>query len=137
MSSPFFIINMPIYIYQNTKTKEVREIIQSMNDEHVYKGENGNESWDRIFTVPTASIDSKIDPFSADQYVRATGNKKGTYGDLLDKSKELSAKRAEITGATDPIKDKFYKDYSKKRNGAKHPDLMPKSFENKNVKVEF
>ena len=130
---------MPIYLYQNAKTKEIREVFQSMNDVHEYFGDSNTaeDCWERIFTVPTASIDTKIDPFSSDQYVRATYNKKGTYGDLLDKSKELSQKRSEITGGLDPIKEKYYEKYSKDRRGAKHPDKMKKVFENKHLKAEL
>jgi hypothetical protein len=130
---------MPIYLYQNTKTQEVREVLQSMNDVHEYYGdlETPEDCWERIFTVPTASIDSKLDPFDSNQYIRATANKKGTYGDLLNKSQELSEKRAQISGGVDPIKEKYYQDYSKNRRGAKHPDKVQKTFENKHVKVEF
>ena len=130
---------MPIYLYQNKETKEIREVLQGMNDIHQYYGDKDKPemSWDRIFTVPTASIDSKLDPFDANQYVRATGNKKGTYGDLLNQSKELSEKRAQITGGADPIKEKYYQQYSKDRRGAKHPDKVKKTFENKHVKVDL
>ena len=129
---------MPIYLYQNQKTKEVREVLQSMNEKHVYFGESGKEkNWDRIFTIPTASIDTKQDPFNQNQFLDRTKNKKGTYGNMLDYSKELSEKRASITGGKDPIKEQYYKQYSKDRRGAKHPDQIAKTFENKNVKVDF
>jgi predicted nucleic acid-binding Zn ribbon protein len=129
---------MPIYLYQNQKTKEIREVIQGMNEEHVYFGENGKEkNWDRVFTIPTASIDTKQDPFSQNDFLDRTKNKKGTYGNMLDYSKELSEKRASIVGGKDPVKEKFYKQYSKDRNGAKHPDQIPKSIENKNIKVTY
>jgi predicted nucleic acid-binding Zn ribbon protein len=128
---------MPIYTYFNTETEEYRDIIQSMNDVHEYFGENGDETtWKRIFFAPNASIDSKIDPFSSSDFMRKTGAKKGTYGDLLDKSSELSHKRAEIAGGSDPVKEKYFKEYSEKRRGAKHPEQM-KSFESKNIKIDF
>lgn len=128
---------MPIYIYHNEETDEYREIFQSMNEKHEYFGESGEEtSWKRVFTCPHASIDSKMDPFKAEDFARKTGSKKGTYGDLLDKSAELSHQRAEMAGGVDPVKEKYFKDYSAKRRGAKHPDQM-KSFESKNIKVDF
>lgn len=135
----FYYIHMPIYLYQNTKTKEIREVLQSMNDVHKYYGdkETPENCWERIFTVPTASIDSKLDPFDSNQYIRATGNKKGTYGDLLNKSQELSEKRAQLSGGVDPIKENYYKQYSKDRRGALHQDKIKKTFENKHVKVDF
>lgn len=129
---------MPIYLYQNQKTKEVIEVIQGMNDEHVYKGEDGLENcWDRVFTIPTASIDTQQDPFSTNDFLDRTARKKGTYGNMLDYSKELSEKRASITGGIDPIKEKYYKQYSKDRRGAKHPDKLKKSFENKHIKIDL
>jgi hypothetical protein len=129
---------MPLYIYHNIDTDEYVEIVQSMNDVHEYFGAEGNESnWKRVFTVPQARIDGEIDPFSSKQFVDKTSNKKGTYGDLLDRSAEMSARRADIAGGSDPVKEKYYQDYSKTRKGAKHPDLFKKKFENKHVSVDF
>jgi predicted nucleic acid-binding Zn ribbon protein len=128
---------MPSYTYFNSETEEYRDIVQKMSDVHEYFGEGGDEAtWKRVFTVPHASIDSKIDPFKSEDFTRKTGGKKGTYGDLLDKSAELSHQRAEMAGGVDPVKEKYFKDYSEKRRGAKHPDQM-KSFESKNIQVDF
>jgi predicted nucleic acid-binding Zn ribbon protein len=129
---------MPLYIYLNSETQEYVEIFQKMNDVKEYFGENGDETtWKRIFTVPNASFDSKIDPFKASEFARKTGSKKGTYGDLLDKSAELSQQRADITGGVDPVKAKYFEDYSKTRRGGKHPLDKKSSFENKNVTIDF
>lgn len=130
---------MPIYLYQHNKTKQIKEVIQSMNDVHEYHGDKDikEDGWERIYTVPMASVDTNQDPFSQNQFLDITKNKKGTYGNMLDYSNELSEKRSAIIGAPDPIKEKYYKDYSKNRRGAKHPDKMKKSFENKHVKVEL
>lgn len=128
---------MPVYIYHNTETDEYVEIFQGMNDVHEYSGISGDEDcWKRVFTVPNASIDSQVDPFSSKQFVDKTQNKKGTYGDLLDRSAEMSDKRASLAGGKDPIKEKYFSDYSAKRRGAKHPDQM-KTFENNKIKVDF
>lgn len=79
--------------------------------------------WRRVFTNPQMGVDTvAIDPFSAKDYVRATG-KKGRIGDLWDRSAEMSAKRAEKEGL-DPVKEGFYRDYSKKRKGKKHPQQV-------------
>jgi predicted nucleic acid-binding Zn ribbon protein len=129
---------MPLYIYLNSETQEYVEIFQKMNDVKEYFGENGDETtWKRIFTVPNASFDSKIDPFKASEFARKTGSKKGTYGDLLDKSAELSQQRADIVGGVDPVKAKYFEDYSKTRRGGKHPLDKKSSFENKNVTIDF
>ena len=129
---------MPIYIYHNLETDEYREIVQSMKEKHEYFGENGDEkSWKRVFTVPQASIDSVIDPFNTQQFVDKTYSKKGTYGDLIDRSAELSDKRAQAAGGLDPVKEKYFENYSKARKGAKHPDQFKKKFENNHVSVDF
>lgn len=129
---------MPFYIYQNEKTGEVKEILQSMNDVHEYFGENGNEkNWKRIFTIPQASIDTKQDPFNANDFLDRTKSKKGTYGNMIDYSKELSQKREAIIGGKDPIKENYYKEYSKNRRGALHPDKLKKTIENKNYKIDL
>ena len=83
---------MPIYLFQNPKTEEIIEIIQNMNEAHVFIDSNGLE-YKRIYTVPSSSIDSKIDAFSSKDFAEKTRNKKGTIGDLLNASKELSEKR--------------------------------------------
>ena len=108
---------MPIYLFQNPKTGKVKEIFQSMNDSHVYS-EDGIE-WQRIFTIPQASIDTEIDAFSEDSFKKKTAGKRETLGDLMDRSKELSEKRQSIAG-TDPVQNKFFENYSKTRKGKKH-----------------
>jgi len=127
---------MPIYVYKHPEHGEYREVFQGMNDEHVYS-EEGVE-WDRVFLSPNASIDNSIDPFSNQQYIDATSNKKGTVGDMMDLSSELSAKRAEIAGGKDPLKEKFYDNYAKERGGAEHPNrIKEKGYESKNVKIDY
>ena len=129
---------MPLYLYQNEKTGEIKEILQSMNEVHEYNGEKGSEkSWKRIFTIPQASIDTKQDPFSTNDFLDRTKSKKGTYGNMMDYSKELSEKRASVMGGVDPVKQNYYKEYSKNRRGAKHPDTFKKSFETKNVRIDL
>jgi len=108
---------MPIYLFQNPKNDEIKEVVQKMSDKHVYS-ENGI-NWKRIFTIPQTSIDTEIDAFSEDSFKKKTSNKKETFGDLMDRSKELSEKRQSIAG-TDPVRNKFFEDYSKTRKGKKH-----------------
>ena len=63
---------------------------------------------------------------------------KGTYGDLQDYSKELSEKRKTMNNGVDPVQQKFFKDYSKQRKGAKHVnELKQRTWENKNWKVTY
>ena len=71
--------------------------------------------WSRVFLAPNASIDNSIDPFSKQQYLEATKNKKGTVGDMMNLSAELSQKRADKSGGLDPVKEKFFDNYAKER----------------------
>ena len=127
---------MPLYTYENPNTGETIDILQSMSEKHQYIDQEGLE-WKRVFQVPNASVDSQIDPYSNVSFLDATKNKKGTYGDLIDKSAELSEKRAKDHGGKDPVKEKFYNDY-KKKTGKDHFGLQAKkSYESKNVKVDY
>jgi len=125
---------MPIYIYHNKKTDDYIEVIQSMNDEHVYIDKDGFE-WDRVYTNPQLNTNGSVDPFNSNQFIEKTGKMKGSYGDMLDYSNELSEKRAKGDGQ-DPVKEKFYSDYAKERKGKLHPHKMKKTFENSAIKVE-
>jgi hypothetical protein len=128
---------MPNYIYKNTETLEYRQILQTMKEAHEYFGEDGTEkTWIRVFTCPQASIDSHIDPFSSKQFVDKTRDKRGTQGDLWDRSNDLSSQRAQLNGGVDPVKAKYFENYSKARNGAKHLADM-KTFESNKVKVDY
>ena len=108
-----------------------------MKDVHEYFGEDGSEvDWKRVFLPPNTNIDTHIDPHSEKEFKERTATKKGTMGDMLDYSKEMSLKRAESNGGVDPVKEKYFDEYSKKRNGAKHFEQL-KTFESSVVKVEY
>ena len=59
----------------------------------------------------------------------------------MDASAELSAQRAEERGGVDPIKQKHYDDYAKKRGGRRHPkekiEKLSKGYESKNIKIDI
>ena len=110
---------MPLYTYEHPETKEVVDIIQGMNDEHIYVDKQGIK-WKRVWSIPQASIDSSSDPFDSQAFKNKTANQKGSYGDLIDQSKELSQKRKDKLGY-DPVQKKYFKEYSEKRRGIKHP----------------
>jgi hypothetical protein len=113
---------MPTYIYQNPKTGEIKEIIQSINDKHEYSKDG--LKWDRVFTLPQVNTHDKLNENSTEKdFSRITKNKKGTVGDLWDQSRELSEKRQKIYGK-DPVKNKYFDDWSKKRKGKKHPKSL-------------
>ena len=109
---------MPIYIYKHQESEQYKEIIQTMNEDHVYKDESGVE-WSRVFTTPNMAVDIDTDPFSQNQFIEKTQNA-GTMGDLWDRSAEMSAKRADKNGGLDPMKKDYFSNYAKERGGAKH-----------------
>ena len=125
---------MPIYIYKHPEEELYEEVVQGMNDPHVFS-KDGVE-WQRVFLSPNASISSNDDPFNSNNFVEKTANMKGTLGDMMDYSAELSEKRAEKRGGEDPLKKKMFSDYEK-RVGKKHLADKAKSYENKSVKIDF
>jgi len=128
-----------IYSFRNTKTNEIKDIEMPMKDYKPYKGENGKEDfWERIYDLPQVNIgNSKVsNPFDNNAFIEKTGKMKGTYGDMMDYSAELSEKRAAVHGGEEPIKRKYFNDYEKK-TGKKHLRDKPKKIETKNATIEF
>lgn len=107
-----------IYPIQNTKTLEYKELNCSYEDYKKFL--RINPDWIRIFTAPQIAVDGKICPNSPNKFVEKTGKMKGSYGDLMDFSAELSERRKKEHGGVDPVANKFYQDYSAKRRGRKH-----------------
>ena len=129
---------MPNYIFKHPDKEEYEEVFFHMNDEpKAFSDENGVE-WQRIFGSPQLNTAGKLDPWNSNDFVNKTRDKKGSYGDLLDASAEMSEKRAEQRDGIDPVKQKYYDDYAKKRGGQRHmKEIKDKGFENKNVKIDF
>ncbi len=121
---------MPEYIYEHPETGEQVIVLQSIHEEHSYNID-GTE-YNRVYTIPNASIDTKIDPHSQKDFREKA---KGSIGDLWDQSAEASEKRQERHGQ-DPVKKKFFKDYSKSRKGAKHPKDPTRLKGNQNFTIE-
>jgi len=99
---------MPEYLYEHPETGEQVSAWQSVHEEHVY--EIDGVIYDRVYTIPNASIDTRIDPNSASEFREKS---KGTLGDIWDQSAEASEKRTKQHGE-DPVKKQFFKDYSAK-----------------------
>lgn len=111
---------MPVYSFHNPEDEsEIIDIVMSMNEKHEY-WKDGIQ-WCRVWCKPQASIDTKWDAFSNQQFVERTGKMKGTMGDLFDKSKELSMEREKMVGK-DETKEKRMQQWSKERNGKKYID---------------
>ena len=107
---------MPEYCYQSPNG-QVKFVVQRMNEPHTYE-ENGVK-WLRVFSIPNANIDTKWNPDSPADFVNKSQRKKGSMGDLYDKSKELSEQREQKYGV-DKYKLQYYDNWSKKRRGKRH-----------------
>jgi hypothetical protein len=128
---------MPIYVFEDPETGETVEVIQGMNDDHEHVDDKGIK-WNRVWCASELNTDGQIDPWNSNDFVNKTKGDSGNIGDLLDRSAELSDQRAKDHGGVDPVKEKFYKDYSKNRGGSEHPDKSKKkSWENKNWRVDY
>ncbi len=115
---------MPQYVFERVdKPSVTTEFFHHMNDAPSVGKVVTVEGvqWKRIFTRPQAAFDTKCDPYSAKDFVKAT-NKKGDVGGLWDRSKEMSLKRADKEGGEDPVRNKFFENYSRRRKGKKHPE---------------
>lgn len=122
---------MPQYLYENPNDGSIVEVIQTMNEPHIY--EVNGVKYNRVFTIPQGAIDCKIDPFSSKDFAEKTGKKRGTLGNLFDQSAELSEKRAQKAGA-DPLKQAYYDRYKKIR-GREHNDIGVKKAKEKLAKL--
>ena len=125
---------MPIYLFKHPDEEKYEEVFFHMDQikELIIDG----VKWERIYHSPNLNTEASINPWDNNDFVNKTKNKKGTLGDMMDASAELSAKRAEQNGGVDPIKQKYFKDYAKKRNGTKH-HLDKKNIDTKNFKIDF
>jgi hypothetical protein len=128
------------YQFKNKKTGKIIDVVMSMKEYKHYRGQNDDEDfWERIYDLPQVNIGNckTVDPFDNNAFVRKTGGMKGTYGDLLDYSSELSDRRAEMAGGEDPLKRKYFDEYKKKTGGKKHLKDRPKKIDTKNATIEF
>lgn len=103
---------MPLYFFQNPSNEdEIVELFFKMNDEK--KFEKDGIQWNRLYTIPTSSVDTQFNAYSKSDYYKLTESKKQTVGDLIARSEEFSQKRAEKNNGKDPIKEKYFLDYEK------------------------
>lgn len=128
---------MAQYLYEHIESGEIVEITQSMREEHIYNGVDGKEigQWRRVFTVPCASIDTKLDSRDKAAFVRRT-EKYTRVGDFQNLSKELSEKR-EAKDGKDGVKEAWLKKYSAERLGKRHPSELPKVVETPHIKIDL
>jgi hypothetical protein len=127
---------MPIYVFQHPVTEEYKELFFGMNDDKVFIDEN-SVKWRRVYVSSQLNTVGQTDPWSHNDFMEKTSSKKGTVGDMMAHSEELSEKRKDNMGY-DPLKNKYFDNYSKKRGGAKHPrETKEKGFENKDIKITY
>jgi hypothetical protein len=127
---------MPLYTFKHPDEEKYEDVFFGMNDDKKYIDSNGVE-WKRVWYSPQLSTEASIDPWSNNDFVNKTKDKTGNLGEMMDLSQELSNKRAKENGGIDPVKEKYYKNYSKQRGGAVHPDKQQKTFENKHVRIDI
>lgn len=121
---------MPYYEFIK-ETGETETIFLHMNEPKVYNGEDGTEIglWKRVYHVPQMSLDTRIDPFDKNAFINTQNLKKETVGSTLDRSAEMSEKRAALRGGVDPIKQVALEKYAAKRHGKRHPSELQQSME--------
>lgn len=127
---------MPLYIFKHPSREEYQEVFFKMNDKKIFKDEDGI-TWERVYTSPELNTVGQTDPWSHNDFMNKTSSKKGTVGDMMNHSEELSQKRKDKMGY-DPLKKKYYENYSKSRGGAKHPrEIKEKGYESDKVKITY
>ena len=124
---------MPIYTFENPNTGKTIDIVQSMNEDHVYIDEDGIK-YTRVYYSPNTAIDSQFDAFSSRDFAEKTRNKKGTIGDLINKSKELSEKRG--GAGNDPVLKSFYSSYEKENKVKHSAEIKTEKLEKANNKLK-
>lgn len=135
---------MPDYAFSNVASpKQVTSRFYHMSEApsigSIITDADGSR-WKRIAVNPQASFDTRLDPHSAADFVRAT-NKPDTIGSLWDRSKEMSLKRGDKEGGRDDVKQQYYDTYAKKRKGKRHPQEIREAgtrhLKSKGVSIEW
>ena len=103
---------MATYTFQHPKTGKTIEIVQPMNEKHIYVDQDGLE-WARVWHPVSFAFDTKVDPHDPKAFVKKT-EKGGTIGDIMDLSKEMSERRG--GDKNDEVKVKNTKEKEKKLN---------------------
>lgn len=124
---------MAIYQYETIpkKGRKIKrfEVQQSMKDAPLTKHPKTGEPVRRVISggYGFSMYGSKVDPFSAKQFIEKTSSKGDTIGALWDRSKEWSEMRAAKLGGEDPIEQKYFADYRKRKRGTPHTAELAKN----------
>lgn len=121
---------MPSYEMENLATGKI-ELFFIPITEYPSLGEVreiDGEKWRRVITEAPMGIVKSSDNPTLNNFINESASKRGTVGDLMEKSQEMSEKRAkDSVNGRDPVKDKWFDRWSKKRDGKQHPsDTRPK-----------
>lgn len=113
---------MPNYEFQKLSDNSIHCIFFKFSDAPAIGSviEYESEQYKRIASVPYASQDTVIDPYSEKDFVRATNKKGGTFGELFDRSAELSKIREQKDGV-DKISEKTKKEYNQFKDALEPP----------------
>lgn len=115
---------MPLYPFQHPKTGKIKDVFVSLkepDDKRRFHLDDKGVKWKRVLEAPMIAVDTKINPYSEKEFREKTYAKKGeTLGSMFDRSKELSDQRASKNQGVDPVQEKYFKDYRKRKRGTPH-----------------
>lgn len=119
---------MPTYTFVREDTGEIKEFVMSFKTVPTWGKTVKIEGikWKRVMedSPPQGAVDLNVDPFNRNKFVEKTGaGSKGSMRDLWARSEEMSQKRAAKRDGKDPVKEKYFEDYSKQRRGTPHPSI--------------
>lgn len=113
---------MPLYLFEDQDGKQITVVMDTKQPIEAYHSQVVNgKTYKRVYTVPCASVDSRVG-VTSDEFRRATTNKKMKVGEMQDLSKEMHLRREEKEGI-DPVKEKFYENYEKSM-GQPHQNVV-------------
>jgi phage terminase small subunit len=115
---------MPAYDFQCEETGEIISVyvpLKAPNRQRQIQKRKG-KVYKRIYSAPTAAVDSRVKDASKEDFRRMTTGKKLSVGDMWDISKDMHQHRADKNGGVDEVKEQYYRDYER-QNKVKHPDV--------------
>jgi hypothetical protein len=100
---------MPEYSYLNLVNNQIVTKFFKMSEMDASKEiiEENGVKYKRVYVNPNMGIDTILDPFSPQDFIRKT-NKPGTLGGMSDLSAEMSKRRADKNGGYDEVREKFF-----------------------------
>lgn len=115
---------MPLFDFQSDSGETISVYLTLNEPKESYQTQiKDGKVYRRIYTPFNVCKDTRSSDGTREDFQRMTEGKNLTMGDMFDKSKELSIKRAERNGGVDPVAERTYAKYQKKI-GKKHPDVI-------------